>query len=484
MNLSDMCEAGRIAEGTDPKSVKPVPLVVDLDGTLLRTDTLIESVLVLARKHPLDLLRLPLWLAGGRARFKRRLAARVALDVNTLPRRPDLLDHLADQKRRGRQLILASGADERVARAVADDAGIFDVVLASDGTVNLTDAAKRERLVRDFGNRGFDYAGNSQRDLPIWAVARRGILVGASARLAADARRVTRVERQFPDDRVALSTYLEAMRPHHWVKNLLLFVPLAASHRLDDPGALVPAALGMLCFCLAAAGIYLLNDLLDLPADRRHPRKRMRALAAGKIPLLHAILLALGLWTAAALLSLALPPSFTLALALYVATMVVYSLRLKDIGVVDAFVLGSGYALRVLAGGLAAGIVVSPWLLAGIGLLFLGLALLKRYANMIAHGASLPHTCRSSDAAHTAQRGIGSCFAGMLILAAFPLLDSSGPARWPVWLLCACLLLWTGRMWVMAGRGRITDDPVAFAMRDRPSRALAVVAAAILAIAS
>jgi 4-hydroxybenzoate polyprenyltransferase/phosphoserine phosphatase len=470
-----------------PRNAAPdadVPLVVDLDGTLLRTDTLVESLLVLAREHPLDVLRAVAWLAHGRAEFKHRVAGRAHVDVHVLPWSHDLLEHLRAEKRRGRRLILATGADESWARAVAGETGLFDAVLASAGGVNLTAEAKRDRLVAQYGVGGFDYAGNSRRDLPVWAAARKGVLVNPSPRLAAAAQRVTQVERVFGDGRGSLSTTLGAMRVKHWLKNLLLLVPLLAAHRLYDPVLLAQALLGLLCFCLAASGVYLLNDLLDLPADRRHPHKKERALAAGRLSVLRALLLLPALWGSAAALSLWLNPKFGLSLAVYVVLMVAYSLRLKDIAIVDAFALGMGYTLRILAGGLAVGIDVSPWLLVSSAALFFSLALQKRYAELIALRTGRVRAYRSSDAAMIAGLGAAAAGVAVALLALFPIVEPTGHARWPVWLVCALLLFWTGHMWLMAHRGNIHDDPVSFALRDKVSRGFGVAIAAVLVLAT
>jgi len=269
----------------------PVPLVVDLDGTLLHTDTLVETLFEVARTQPLQLLRLPAWLAGGRANLKHQLALRAPVDdLSVLPLADDLLAVLRALKGQGRHLVLATGADARIAQPVADELGLFDAVLASDGRVNLSGSVKRDRLVAEFGERGFDYAGNSWRDLPVWAAARRALLVRPSPRLAAAAARVTEIERIF-DDWPGWRDYIGAVRVQHWLKNLLLFVPLLAAHQLYDLPKLLAALIGFVCFSLAASGVYLLNDLFDLPADRRHPHKQARALASGRLPLLHGLLM-------------------------------------------------------------------------------------------------------------------------------------------------------------------------------------------------
>lgn len=465
-----------------------VPLVVDLDGTLVQTDTLVESMFAAVRADPLILLRLPFWLMGGRAHLKQALARQSVFEVRTLPIQADLLHHLRAEKSRGRTLVLATGADAKIAHAVVDPLHLFDTVLASDGRVNLSGQCKRERLVTEFGERGFDYVGNSARDLPVWSSARRALLVAPSPRLAAAARRVTEVERVFSGSTRRVGDYLGAMRVRHWLKNILVLVPLLAAHRLYDPAMLMRGLLASLCFSLAAAGVYLLNDLLDLRADREHPHKRDRALACGRVPLMHGLLLFPGLWLAAGLLSLWLAPPFLAALASYVAIMIAYSMRLKDVAIVDTLLLAAGYTLRIQAGALAVQLAVSPWLLVCSMALFFGLALLKRYAELVmlrlrAGRLVSIHAYRAADAALIAGLGLASGCIAVTLLALYPALDASDRhARWPVWLVCALLLFWTGHMWLMAHRGRIHDEPVSFALRDRMSRIVGIVTLGILLV--
>ncbi|MBA4178006.1 MAG: hypothetical protein C0505_15830 [Leptothrix sp. (in: Bacteria)] len=482
--------AAPAASGAPPlrtAGADPVPLVVDLDGTLLRTDTLVESLFDVARRRPLQLLGLPAWLLHGRARAKRGLALAAAVDPTLLPCTTELVVHLRGLKRQGRRLVLATGADERIAQAVAGELALFDAVLASDGHVNLSGAAKRDRLVALYGERGFDYAGNSARDLPVWAAARRGLLVRPSRRLAVAAARVTQVEQVFADTQPAAGAWFGALRAEHWLKNLLLLVPLLAAQQLHDAARLGAVLLGIVCFSLAASGVYLMNDLLDLPADRRHPHKRRRALASGRLPVLHALLLVPALWLAAALLALALPRPFLGALAAYGALMLAYSLRLKDYALIDTLVLAGGYTLRIGAGSIAAAVAVSPWLLVCSTALFFGLALLKRYAELVTLRPGLGPQGRLrgygvGDAALIAGIGTAADCIAVALMALYPVIAAPDAPRLTVWLLSALTLFWTGHLWLMAHRGRIHDDPVGFALRDPISRAIGVLAVAVLVL--
>ena len=483
MKSSAACEV------PDPLA-RSVPLVVDLDGTLVRTDLLMESFFLLAKKKPLLVLGLPFWLAKGRAQFKHRLAQEVIPDVTTLPYHRELLAYLEAEKRRGRSLVLATGGDVQVAKEVALHLGLFDEVLASDSTTNLTGDEKRRRLVAEFGQEGFDYAANSRRDLPVWAEARQAILVRPSSRLREAVRKSGKLGPVFEDRSSPLPTYLYALRAHHWLKNILVFVPLAALHQLNQFVLLAQTMVAFVAFSLCASSIYLFNDLVDLPDDRRDPHKRERPLASGDLPIGHALLLLPLLLFGAAAAGLLLPPLFMAILGIYWALMLAYCLRLKDLAIVDSLVVGVGYALRVVAGAVAVEVGVSARLVACCLLLFFSLALLKRYAEMVAlcsrEGARGRVRAYQVEHMHMiAAVGVALSFAAVLVLALYVGEEQSLYARYQlIWLFCLLLLLWIGHMWLMAYRGRIHGDPVAFVLKDRASRGFALLMLAVLAAAA
>jgi 4-hydroxybenzoate polyprenyltransferase len=402
-------------------------------------------------------------------------------EVHTLPYHPDLLRYLREQRQRGRRLILASGADERLARAIAEELGIFDQVLASDGYTNLTGEVKRDRLVSCFGKRGFDYVGNNRRDLAVWRCARRALLIGPSTGFENAVAEVAPLEQVFPKESARAGLYLQELRWHHWSKNVLVLVPLLAQLRLHDLRMLLPASLAVCGFCLAASSIYLLNDLLDLPDDRRHSWKKERPLASGRIPVGDAVALLPLLWLAAFAVATALPAAYLGALCAYLVLMLAYNFRLKEIRIVDALVLGCGYTLRILAGALALHMGVSPWLLGSSVLFFFSLALLKRYAELVMMEArgelhERARAYRIADATALATVGPTVAALAILVLALYPVADSAiHQARWWVWCIDALLLFWSQRMWLMGARGRIRDDPVMFALKDKMSVAVGII---------
>ncbi len=479
------------AENPPPHSraVERVPLVVDLDGSLLRTDSLIESMFVLARTKPLSLLKLPFWRLKGAAHFKQLLAEAAMPEVHLLPYRADVLAYLREQKDLGRRVVLATAADEKLARQVDRDVGLFDAILASDGHVHLSGDRKRDRLIAEFGQKGFDYIGNHRSDYPVWRAARRALLVSPSSHLEHQVAKVAPVEKILREPGARWRDYLHALRPHHWIKNGLVFLPLASVHRFFDLDLLGRATLAFIAFDLCASSVYLLNDLMDLPADRRHPRKRERRLASGRIQLAHALLMMPLLLAGAFGIAWHLAPGVVAVLALYCVTMIGYSMKLKDLAIVDVLVLAGGYALRVAAGSLAVEIRVSAWLLTFCMFLFFSLALIKRYSELVtlesaAAGEVHARGYLGIDKVFLLAQGIASGYLAVLVLALYTNSEISQRlyARHNFfWAICLLLLYWVSYLWMMAERGRIHDDPVVFALADRGSR-WTIAAAGLIAL--
>lgn len=467
------------------------PLCVDLDGTLIRSDVLWESLIQLVKGNPFLLFMLPLWMLGGKARFKAMVARRTAPDVAHLPYCEVFLDYLREQSDAGRTLILATAANERPAQAIADHLGIFRRVFASDATTNLSGRHKRELLVRELGAKGFDYAGNAMVDLTVWSQADGAILVNPlpGVRSAAEGR--FRILRVFQDRPRGLRPFIGAMRVHQWLKNTLVLVPLGASHQFQDLVLVGQALLAFGAFCLCASSVYLLNDLFDLPQDRRHPTKRRRALASGDIGIQSAVASMLGLLAAAFVIAALLPPDFSALLAAYWVSTLAYSLRLKQAALVDVLTLAGLYTLRVLAGSAAVSLETSFWLLAFSMFLFVSLALVKRYSELSILGACgtgerTGRGYRPEDTETLSQLGTASGFVAVLVLALYISSEQvnalySHPKA--IWLLCPLVLYWISRVWLLARRGELHEDPVVFALTDRRSHVTVVLAIAVLLVA-
>ncbi|MDB6020457.1 MAG: UbiA prenyltransferase [Pedosphaera sp.] len=469
-----------------------IPLCVDLDGTLIKTDVLWESMVLLLKRNPLYLLALPFWLLRGRAVLKKEIAARTELNPANLPYHQPFLEYLRAERRAGRRLILATAADIRLAQQVARHIGLFTEVVASDGKTNMRGKAKGDTLTEKFGPKGFDYAGNSTVDLPVWLQSRQAIVVNANDRLARQAGERTTVAQVFNEPGSALSALIKALRPHQWVKNLIIFVPLLTSHNLGNPALLLAATLAFVSFSLCASGIYVLNDLCDLEADRHHATKKFRPFASGQLALPVGFVLVplmLGLSTGVALW---LSWKFTAVLALYLMLTTSYSWRVKQIPLLDVFFLAGLYTMRLIGGHAATGIAYSFWLLAFSMFLFLSLALVKRFTELKdlrrQNGRDTKgRGYNSDDLELVAMLGIASGFIAVLVMALYVNSEQVQVLyKYPelLLLMCPLLLYWISRVWLIAHRGQMHSDPIVFALKDRASYLIGALTAGVLWLAT
>ncbi|MBT9331725.1 UbiA family prenyltransferase [Paracidobacterium acidisoli] len=463
------------------------PLCVDLDGTLVKSDTLLDSILLLVRSRPLAALQLPLWLRFGKAGFKARITSLVSLDVSCLPYNRNLLTYLEEQRGEGRRIYLATGADGQLAERIAAHLGIFDAVLASDGATNLTGKNKLESLQQRFAGEGFDYVGNATPDLPLLAHAGEAMVANPHAALRAGLRsqRIT-IGREFRDRSPRLRVFRKAVRVHQWAKNVLIFVPLLLAHALQLQ-TILSAIYAFLAFSLCASATYIVNDLLDIEADRRHHKKRFRPFASGDLsPVAGIGIVALFLAASLTIAAVLLPPDFLGWLLLYLVSTLLYSLWLKRVGLVDVILLSGLYTLRLLAGGAAAQVFFSPWLAGFSIFLFLSLAMVKRFSelqNARAQGSILSNGrgYLLADIEQLRSFGTASAYASVVV---FSLYISNGdvmalyrhPGR--MWLMTPLMIFWLSRVWLLASRGEMDEDPVIFAVTDRMS--LLTGAAAVL----
>jgi 4-hydroxybenzoate polyprenyltransferase len=461
------------------------PLCVDLDGTLVLTNLLVEGTIAALTNRRL-VTQWPSLLATSRAGLKRKVAAMAPLDVSLLPYNRALLAHLHQQKAAGRRLVLATAADRQVAEAVADFLQVFDEVIASDGAHNLRGEAKAAALVARFGVGGFCYAGNDASDLAVWRVAHSAVVVNAPQSIAAEVARFMPVEARFDERPSPLRAALSAMRPHQWAKNVLVFVPMIMAHAVTSLAAWGDAMCMFAAFCAMASGIYLFNDLADLAADRQHPRKRRRPFASGALPLIPGALLGgVLMLTGLALASLV---GASAVIGVYALASISYSLALKEFPLVDVFMLAGLYSIRVFGGGVATGHWASLWLLAFCGFLFLGLALIKRTEEMAAVARSGGERVAGrrgyfpGDVQILQSFGCASTFASGVVLALFVASDAaSSHYTMPglLWAIVPLILFWECRLWLSTARGHMHDDPVVYATRDWVSW---IVAACILAV--
>lgn len=467
-----------------------VPLCVDLDGTLIRSDLLVESALTLLSHNPLLLFPMFGWLLRGKAHLKREIARRVELDAVHLPYNTDVLAWVREQQAL-RQVVLCTASDEALAKLVADHVGGFDAVLASDGQRNLSGSQKAQALVALYGEGGFDYVGNAKVDLKVWKHARAAITVEAGSSLTQAASRVTKVDRQFTLPGASVRHWLKALRVHQWVKNALVFLPMLAAHRLFEVESVLATLLAFVCFSLCASSVYITNDLLDLASDRQHHRKRNRPFAAGQVPLLAGPVVAVVLLVVSFGLATLLREVFVAVLAGYYLLTSAYSLRFKRIVMLDVVVLATLYTSRIVAGTAAIHSKPSFWLLAFSMFIFLSLAMVKRYIELLSaqKAGKINASGRGYDVGDIPliqSLGAASGYLSVLVLALY--IDSSDSRalyHHPhyLWLLCPLLLYWISRTWAIAHRGIMHDDPVVFAVTDKLSRVLLIVAAAVILFA-
>ena len=465
-------DVGKTADATHT-----LPLCVDLDGTLLAIDTLQEAAVATCLRDPRTLFAIPGWLAQGKARLKAALAERWDFDPALLPYHLDFLAYLQEQKARGRTLVLATAADRRIAQKIADHLGLFDDVIASDGDRNLGGAAKAAALVERFGAKGFVYAGNARADIAVWQEAAAAVVVSASSRVRLVAKTLAPVEQTF--DRQGSRAYglVRALRPYQWVKNLLVFVPLVCVAAFRDAEGWRAAAECFAAFCCIASAIYLLNDIGDLAADRGHPRKSRRPFASGAVPISWGLALAPVLLAMSGVLGWfgGAPRD----LAIYALLSLAYNLKLKEMPLVDIFVLAALYTVRLFGGGEASGYPVSLWLLGFSSFMFLSLALIKRVSELrrVAQQrrpvpeklAAARRGYMTHDIPLLEMMGIASCFTSALVLALYVQSDTAIDSYLHpklLWSIVPLMLFWQCRLWMSTTRNYMHDDPIVYAARD------------------
>jgi 4-hydroxybenzoate polyprenyltransferase len=464
------------------------PLVVDLDGTLIRTDMLIEAFMATLSRRPLDAIAGLAALREGKAALKARLAQAAPVDAAHLPFNEEVVSLVRSAKAGGRPVYLASAADRAHVDAVARHVGLFDGTFASDAKTNLSGEAKARALVAAFGQGGFDYVGDHAVDEPVWRAA-HGVYL-------ADARRqhLTRIRQWAPhaeavgEREAGLADYVKPLRIHQWLKNILVLVPALAAHHLGSE--LLADTVGFVAFSLCASSVYIVNDLVDLAADRAHPRKRFRPIASGRIPLVHAAIMAPLLLLSAFVLALALPLKFSAVLAGYFVLTCLYSFDLKRRAIVDVVVLACLYGARLLAGSAASGIDLSPWLAAFAVFLFTCLALVKRCSEIrdrIAASKSDPpgRGYRLSDLPVLQSMAAASGYVSVLVLALY--FNSDAVKQLydhynRLWVVCVLLIYWLSRTLLLTHRGEMHDDPVVFAATDRVSQLTALCCGAVVLV--
>jgi len=468
---------------------EPIPLCVDLDGTLVKLDTLHQALFLLLRRSPASIFRIPGWLAKGKAHLKDQVMQRVTLDASALPYHKEFLAYLQREHKNGRPLVLATASNYRTANAVADHLGLFTDTISSTVDTNMRHTRKLEAIKERFPK--FGYAGNDTADFPIWDEADEVVLVNPTP--PARARYAENADHVFVECRPIARMLLKAMRCQQWLKNLLVFSPVLLAHRFTETGTLLQAVTAFFAFSFAASSIYVLNDLFDLSADQHHPRKCQRPFAAGDLSITTGALLIPLLAILSILLGMLLPLPFLLVLLAYYAITTLYSWRLKQMEIIDVLTLAILYSMRIVAGSVATGIPASSWFIIFAIFLFLSLALVKRLSELreMKNDSDSDHAHRErgytiNDLPLLLAFGTASGYLSAFVFAMY--LNSDRVAQLYtrpelLWLFCPLLLYWITRVWLLAWRGQMYDDPLAFASKDPHTYVVGALSVAIILFA-
>jgi len=468
------------------------PLCVDLDGTIISTDTLLESILLAGKQKPYIFILFPFWLMKGRAYLKKKISEHAIPDVSLLPYKENVLNFIKEEKSKGREIVLASATDKRIADSVANHLGIFDKVIATDNNFNLRSRNKGNTLTELFGEKGFDYIGDSSADLAVWKKADCALLVEPSDKLLNKVKSFSEQFIVFSSEKKNLKLFIKEIRVYQWIKNILIFLPMLMAHR-PEFNIIQNSILAFIAFSFTASFVYILNDLLDLESDRQHPGKKKRPFASGRLPIHLGIISApLFLIIGFGIGLLLLPVEFFWTLLIYLVLTTAYSFYLKKVIILDVIVLSCLYTIRLIAGANATGIEASPWLLGFSIFIFLSLAIMKRFTElgvMIEQNKSKTHGrgYRVEDISFLRNIGPASGYMSVLILALYVNSDkviSLYHTPQLLWLTLLCLLFWVSRIWLIAQRGKMLDDPILFIAKDYISYIVGFVITILIVVAT
>ncbi|WP_298623769.1 UbiA family prenyltransferase [uncultured Legionella sp.] len=470
------------------------PLVVDLDGTLIKTDLLWETANQFSIRHPFQLFKLLVWLGHGKSTLKAHLAKFATIDPALLPYNDVLLSWLQEQKKAGRRLVLATASHSILAQLVAKHLCLFDEVLATDDDINLKAEKKRDCLIQKYGESGFDYVGNSVDDLPIWQSAECIYVVSSSTHLIKELKESGKSVHVFEDNKPSLiKSIFNALRPYQWTKNLLIFIPLVTAHLYTDSANLMVVFFAFFIFNMTASSVYVLNDLIDITDDRLHVRKRHRVFAAGNLSLMYGWVVWPMFLVGAFLLTVFLMPlKFLIVLSTYYLLTLAYSSLLKQKPILDVLTLAALYTLRIIAGAAAIPVPLSFWLLAFSMFLFTSLAFIKRFSELrLVHNSGPEMSLHGRDYSYEdlqtiSNMGTSAGYISVLVLALY-IQDVHTAQMYSspkfIWLACPLLLYWISRAWLLAHRGNMHDDPIIFALKDKTSWIIAMCFVVIFALA-
>lgn len=463
-------------ESSKIQEEKQIPLCVDLDYTVLATDILTEQIIRFVQKNPLNILIIFWFLLFGKHHLKKKLNEKVEIAPNELPYRRETLDFLNAEREKGRKLILITASLHQIGEKVNKYLGIFDEVYGTKNNTNLRGKNKAKFLIETFGEKGFDYLGDSRYDIPIWKKANKSYIVSNAPSLIKKVSRFNNFGKIIQVPKITLLSIIKQLRIHQWVKNLLVFLPMVMAHSFNQEKSML-GFIAFFAFCSISSAVYVLNDIFDLPFDRIHPNKKKRPLACGSITINQAIILFVFMLSLGLLLSSSLSSIFLLIAISYILLNLLYSFYFKSIYILDIFLLTFFYSIRIYAGGIATHIQVSKWLLAFSVFFFLSLASLKRYAEIVNLSDSpskeqlgRPYTL--SNSILTLLIGVVSAFAAVLVFILYINSDVvvmfyQNPKF--LWLLAFGLLYWLLFLWDIANKGKMHYDLIIEALTNKVS---------------
>lgn len=460
------------------------PLVLDVDGTFLKTDILFECFWAGLGKDPLRVLKACVLNLSRPAELKRELAEIAGLRTDILPTDPEIKLLAESCLSAGREVVLASASDAQLVQRLAADHGLSPRVFASDGHVNLKGQAKAEALVAAFGENGFDYAGNEKIDREIWKRSENALIVGNHPMIEQSLARMGKSTTTYPGG-WAFRDLVRAFRPHQWVKNVLLLLPMLAAHDFSLPTLLL-VLLGVAAFSAAASTIYIVNDLLDLEADRLHPTKQVRPFASGAVPIRVGMIASALLGAVALILGGLLGPVFLTVVIVYMLLSLAYSLWLKRMRWIDIATLAMLYTLRVVGGAAAGQVSVTGFMLVFIFPIFITLGCVKRLTELTltTNDDRLPGRGygRNDRGDLLNVAGLGT-FGALAIFFAYTFTDQARtlyPTQWVLWLALVPMAAWLVRMVRLGYFGKQDHDPIVFAMRDKRGLGLLMLTLSIM----
>lgn len=461
---------------------KAVPLCIDCDGTLIMTDLLFEACLLLLKQNPLKFILIPFWALRGKAFLKSKLSVYVHFEWDTLPYNNDVISRIKEERKAGRKICLVTASPKNWADGISEFLGFFDRVYSTE-TVNLSGKNKAALLVKEFGVKGYEYAGDSKKDIKVWESSAKAIIVSSGTSLIRKTSNSGITSESIALPKKTIRHYMKALRLHQWIKNLLVFIPLLASHQQLLSLRLMKNFVVFITFGLIASAGYIINDLLDLTADRKHARKKFRPFASAVLPIWHGLFLIPMLIGCSLLLAYQLNDHYIFILISYLFISLLYSLLLKKQVIVDIVLLAGLFTMRILAGAIAMQITLSFWLLAFSMFMFLSLAIGKRFSELNIQLKQNKETAAGrgysvNDLPILLSMGASSGIGSILVFSLYindPITASIYPNTYWLWLLPPVLLYWVTRFWIKANRGEIDDDPLVFAIKDWQSLIIAVV---------